>query len=399
MQRLAAQWRERHLDIREILSTSPALSRAKGIGYQQEELEAALSSIDALFAADPLPLRLDRLRLLCANYLESSCKPTKRGSDERLKDPFFVSCSELLEASVSIEQRFVIRSLLDATVYAKSQLQQIKQRGHHMSFDDQLTRLYEALQRPQGLALADNLRKAFPVAMIDEFQDTDPRQWLIFDRVFGAASKEPALFLIGDPKQAIYGFRGGDVDTYLAAVATAESTAAGVEVLASQCGIIENLMFPAVCGAGTPQTIVHEIPRGSLAAAQAAGFASTDSLTQWRLDRCPVYLHAIEVAQETTSCVESRNRVVLIQSGGDPERWVLLDQAGACADASYRQVLFGGQDGDEVLCSNAESIAGPQRDCAAKGHAAMFDTILANLDDEDLGLGAAYNIAQVYPAN
>ncbi len=180
----------------------------------------------------------------------------------------------------------------------------------------------------------------------------------------------------------------------------ARLTAAGVEVLASQCGIIENLMFPAVCGAGTPQIIVHEIPRGSLAAAQAAGFASTDSLTQWRLDRCPVYLHAIEVAQETTSCVESRNRVVLIQSGGNPDqRWVLLDQAGACADASYRQVLFGGQDGDEVLCSNAESIAGPQRDCAAKGHAAMFDTILANLDDEDLGLGAAYNIAQVYPAN
>ncbi|WP_164672524.1 UvrD-helicase domain-containing protein, partial [Xanthomonas citri] len=63
---------------------------------------------------------------------------------------------------------------------------------------------------------------------VDEFQDTDDRQWSIFSNVFGegplaqAAGLEPALFLIGDPKQAIYGFRGGDVRTYLAAAVTAE---------------------------------------------------------------------------------------------------------------------------------------------------------------------------------
>lgn len=178
----------------------------------------------------------------------------------------------------------------------------------------------------------------------------------------------------------------------------AKLTGAGVEVLASGCGIIENVFFPAVCGGGTPEIIVHDIPAEDLAAAEAAGFASTDSLQQWRRDRCPLHLHAIEVAQATTSCVETRNRVVLIQNGGDPDqRWVLLDQAGACADASYRQVLFGGEDGDKVLCSNAESIAGPQKSCAVGSHAAMFDTILANLAKPDLGLGAAYNVGQVYP--
>src|SRR5690606_30514459 len=71
-------------------------------------------------------------------------------------------------------------------------------------------------------ALTGKLRAQYAVALVDEFQDTDARQWRIFDRVFGAASGAPALYVIGDPKQAIYGFRGGDVETYLAARATAE---------------------------------------------------------------------------------------------------------------------------------------------------------------------------------
>src|SRR3546814_15438318 len=65
----------------------------------------------------------------------------------------------------------------------------------------------------------------WPVALVDEFQDTDPQQWAIFRRLYeaGAARAEsgeaepPLLGLVGDPKQAIYAFRGGDLDTYLVA--------------------------------------------------------------------------------------------------------------------------------------------------------------------------------------
>src|SRR3546814_16440287 len=61
--------------------------------------------------------------------------------------------------------------------------------------------------------------------LVDEFQDTDPQQWAIFRRLYeaGAARAEsgeaepPLLGLVGDPKQAIYAFRGGDLDTYLVA--------------------------------------------------------------------------------------------------------------------------------------------------------------------------------------
>ena len=92
-------------------------------------------------------------------------------------------------------------------------------RRAQMGFNELLTRLDAALQGPYGPRLADTIRRQFPVALIDEFQDTDPVQYRIFDAVYRVASNDPAtaLILIGDPKQAIYAFRGADIHTYLQA--------------------------------------------------------------------------------------------------------------------------------------------------------------------------------------
>ena len=88
-----------------------------------------------------------------------------------------------------------------------------------MGFNELLTRLAAALQGDGGERLAAAIRQQFPVALIDEFQDTDPVQYRIFDAVYRPApdSAPAALILIGDPKQAIYAFRGADIHTYLAA--------------------------------------------------------------------------------------------------------------------------------------------------------------------------------------
>jgi hypothetical protein len=181
----------------------------------------------------------------------------------------------------------------------------------------------------------------------------------------------------------------------------ARLTSAGIDVRRSSCGYIESMAWPAVCGAGTGEILLHDIPASSLEDARAAGFEAADKLeelgrdTGWRREKCPQYLHAIEQAQATTSCAEIRNRVFSIQNVAQPEqRFSLLDQAGMCADAGYQQVLFG-DEGDNVLCSNADSIAGPRRSCAAAAYTAMFDTILANLDEDDLGLGAGYNVGEL----
>ncbi|PWG62347.1 exodeoxyribonuclease V subunit beta [Sediminicurvatus halobius] len=88
-----------------------------------------------------------------------------------------------------------------------------------LGFGDLLTRLLEALEQDPAGRLAATIRRQFPVAMIDEFQDTDPVQYAIFERVYdiaGNADRE-ALLLIGDPKQSIYAFRGADIHSYLRA--------------------------------------------------------------------------------------------------------------------------------------------------------------------------------------
>ena len=94
-----------------------------------------------------------------------------------------------------------------------------QQRRAQMGFNDLLTRLDAALRQPNGARLAEVIRRQFPVALIDEFQDTDPVQYDIFDRVYRIAANaaDAGVVLIGDPKQAIYAFRGADIFTYLRA--------------------------------------------------------------------------------------------------------------------------------------------------------------------------------------
>jgi exodeoxyribonuclease V beta subunit len=83
-------------------------------------------------------------------------------------------------------------------------------------YDDMLDLVWAALTGPRRHELAARLRERSPWAMIDEFQDTDPVQWSIFRTVWMHPDAR-GLTIVGDPKQAIYGFRGADVETYVAA--------------------------------------------------------------------------------------------------------------------------------------------------------------------------------------
>lgn len=103
--------------------------------------------------------------------------------------------------------------------WVAARFQREQDRRAQMGFDDLLVQLRRALTGPNGTRLAELIRAQFPVAMIDEFQDTDATQYAIFDAIYGVAADDDsrALVLIGDPKQAIYAFRGADIHTYLAA--------------------------------------------------------------------------------------------------------------------------------------------------------------------------------------
>ncbi|MEA1080196.1 exodeoxyribonuclease V subunit beta [Marinobacter qingdaonensis] len=145
--------------------------------------------------------------------------PTKlKGEDPAPEHPAFAAIQALLDFAQALPSAGS-DLLRHATVWIAERLESEKQQRSEMGFDDLLTRLDQALHGDRGEQLAATIRRQFPVALIDEFQDTDPVQYRIFNRVYRVADNDPAtcLLMIGDPKQAIYGFRGADIYTYLAA--------------------------------------------------------------------------------------------------------------------------------------------------------------------------------------
>ena len=108
---------------------------------------------------------------------------------------------------------------LHAAARVAQRLRQLKSQAGRFGFADMLERLHAALQGDSGASLRQRIIAQHPVALIDEFQDTSPLQYGIFDRIYQAAAngREQALLLIGDPKQSIYGFRGADIYSYLQA--------------------------------------------------------------------------------------------------------------------------------------------------------------------------------------
>jgi exodeoxyribonuclease V beta subunit len=113
--------------------------------------------------------------------------------------------------------------LAHASDWVKKAFHQRLQQRAEMGFDDLLTQLETALNPEKSGSSAEHLarvlRNNFPVAMIDEFQDTDPVQYSIFNQIYQLENNNPetGIILIGDPKQAIYSFRGADIHTYLQA--------------------------------------------------------------------------------------------------------------------------------------------------------------------------------------
>ena len=109
--------------------------------------------------------------------------------------------------------------LAHAAFHIGQRMQELKRRNRQFGFADMLQRLKTALEGENGEALRQRIVGQYPVALVDEFQDTSPDQYRIFDLLYRVEANDPqqGLFLIGDPKQSIYGFRGADIHSYLSA--------------------------------------------------------------------------------------------------------------------------------------------------------------------------------------
>jgi exodeoxyribonuclease V beta subunit len=149
----------------------------------------------------------------------------------------------------------------ERAAYAIAVRSEVERRKRHrglFSYDDMLTRLRDALTDPaHGEAACERLRQRFRIVLVDEFQDTDPIQWDILRRAF---HRHVTMILIGDPKQAIYAFRGADVFSYLAAVDKADARGTLDTNWRSDAGLVEatqQLMLGAALG--DPRIVVREV--------------------------------------------------------------------------------------------------------------------------------------------
>ncbi|TWX72928.1 exodeoxyribonuclease V subunit beta [Colwellia sp. C1TZA3] len=104
--------------------------------------------------------------------------------------------------------------------HIRAEITRKKLQANVMGFDDLISTLNDCLTHQSGQepdqVLANSIFTQFPVALVDEFQDTDPQQFSILKAIY-YHQPSAALYMIGDPKQAIYGFRGGDIFAYLSA--------------------------------------------------------------------------------------------------------------------------------------------------------------------------------------
>ncbi len=192
-------------------------SRAKRPSFEKAFVELA-DGREARHWPRGEKLHIDKL---LPEKLLGFCYDDKR--DRVPASPLFDALAAWVEADEGMQRYLALRrAALLHTVRddARTRIAALKRQRRVQTYDDMIDGVADALADDQADGLARALRAQYAVALVDEFQDTDARQWAIFDRVFGG-DEDPALFLIGDPKQAIYGFRGGDVHTYLAAGASA----------------------------------------------------------------------------------------------------------------------------------------------------------------------------------
>ncbi|MHB0765664.1 exodeoxyribonuclease V subunit beta [Stutzerimonas sp. NM35] len=218
-QRAAALWQATGRAWIDELHAHGGLSQST---HKSIKFEPWASELDAWFA-DPAAIydAPDGLLKFGARALSKACKKGHTAPLCELAEALDALSDALAEALPAGKQRLIALqvALLERL---NCELPERKAAQRLLAFDDLLNRLDQALQGPVGDELATSLRGTYPLALIDEFQDTDPIQYAIFDRIYARGS-EASLCFVGDPKQAIYAFRGADLATYIKAREQAEA--------------------------------------------------------------------------------------------------------------------------------------------------------------------------------
>lgn len=212
LERAAMMWEQEKQRVEEILRNDEGLNRRI---YPLRQIPVWMEEMDKFFLGarnwDSFPVKSERLGS------GTMSQAVKKGFSHP-SNPFFDVWEDFVGIRRRLENELQGRILGlkgEFLSFMARELELRKTARNVAHYDDLLTRLKRAVCEGKEGGLIERLSSRFKAVLIDEFQDTDPIQYEIFRRLFWG--EKGALFLIGDPKQAIYGFRGADVFTYMEA--------------------------------------------------------------------------------------------------------------------------------------------------------------------------------------
>ena len=318
-------------------------------------------------------------------YYRSTClreNTNKKGVTPQ--SPLFDALDAWHQARLAVEAALAAAKLATvhaAVEFARARLAVLKRERALLGYDDMIAEVAAALDGPNGARLAARLQAQYRVALLDEFQDTDPRQWAIFRRLFaepapGEAGPPRALVLIGDPKQAIYRFRGGDVATYLAAQASADvrhSLRRNFRSRPRALAAVEAVV--ALRGPGAfAQPGIEFVPvaAGGRCPDDALRIDGADAPGLWMQSLATPADTSVDAAREeaTAACVAAIHGLLAAAAAG---RATLLDQKGQVrplAPGDLTVLVPRNQDARQMR--NALAAAGIA--CAAAGRDSLYQT-------------------------
>ncbi len=185
-----------------------------------KHVDGIISDIEGVLRRPDMTLPVPACMVkVSADSLKKKTKQKQKTPSHEIFDLAQVLC-EQADAMVAMLDRYLSGLKKEFLESAKVDFPGLKRKNNILYFDDLLTRAREALGGSGGVKLADILRRQYSAVLVDEFQDTDPIQYAIIQSVFTKKADDgqnSAIFYIGDPKQAIYSFRGADIHAYLRA--------------------------------------------------------------------------------------------------------------------------------------------------------------------------------------
>ncbi len=212
-------WRNSSKRIQEVFKDDVgALNRGS---YRVDSKKQIIDWVKSVMSSDQLPKSLpknDRFKLITQEWLTSK---TNKNFDPPVHR-FFGLCDGFEDLFNRYVKWQKIAAIIQAREFLINNLDLYKRDRGLIHFEDMRTRLDQALSSEGGERLAMKIRELWPYALIDEFQDTDLEQYRIFNTVY-QGQVDCGFFMIGDPKQAVYSWRGADVFTYMAAVQEAQN--------------------------------------------------------------------------------------------------------------------------------------------------------------------------------